>query len=177
MRRLLRLVLVAGLAGGTLALGAAPAGASLKGPCKATGTFAAGGFTVDAKQTDKVTIPRKDDVSWAGRVPARRQGTRHISGSVDVDFPPPIGKIRVGTWSSDSDTYQNADTYTYDLPSVIAGFDIPVTGVHHDAGFTCSGKVTVRVDGGGLKNPAALASLAFTAISVLGVSLALRVKP
>ena len=176
MRRLLRALLAAGIAGGTLALAAAPAGASLTGPCEASGRFAAGGFTVDPKTTDKVDIPRKDDVAWKASVPAG-SASRPISGAVKVKFPPPIGEITVGDWSSDSSTYANADTYSYDLPSVVAGFDIPVVGSHRDAGFSCAGSVVVRVKGGGLKNPLALASLAFTAISLVGVSLAIRVKP
>lgn len=177
MRLWLRATLVAGLVGPTLAIGASGAGASLNGPCEASGTFAEGGFEVDPKAVDEVEIPRKDDISWEGSVPGRRNRQRPISGSIDVEFPPPIGKITVGDWSSDSTTYKNSDVYSYDLPSVVAGFDIPVSGVHHDAGFTCRGSVIVRVAGGGLKNPLALASLAFTVISVVGVSLAIRVKP
>ena len=175
MGRWVRILLAAGVTCWVLALGASPAGANLTGPCEASGTLAAAGITVDAKTVDKVTVPRKDDVAWKASVPG--QGRRSISGSVDVGFPPPIGKITVGEWASDSKTYSNSDTYSYDLPSVVAGFDIPVTGTHHDQGFTCSGSVIVRVEGGGLKNPAALASLAFTVISAAGVSLALRVKP
>ncbi len=177
MQRLLRVLLVAGLAGGSFAIGASPAGASLSGPCKASGTFKAGGFTVDPKKTNKVEIPAKDDIAWTGSVPAGDQEERPISGAVEVAFPPPIGKITVGSWSSDSSTYENADTYSYDVPSVVAGFDIPVTGKHKDAGFTCSGRVVVRVKGGGFGNPLALASLAFTVISLVGVSLAIKVKP
>jgi len=175
MRRLVRVILAAGVTCWVLALGAAPAGANMTGPCEASGTLTAAGFTVDAKKSDKVTVPSKDDVAWKASVPGR--GRRSISGSIDVSFPPPIGKITVGEWSSESKTYSNADTYSYDLPSVVAGFDIPVTGTHHDKGFTCSGSVIVRVEGGGLKNPAALASLGFTVISAAGVSIALLVKP
>ncbi|MCZ7535275.1 MAG: hypothetical protein M5T61_04570 [Acidimicrobiia bacterium] len=177
MQRLLRVVVAAALAGGTLVLGTSPAGASLKGPCEASGTFKSGGFTVDPTSTDKVEIPAKDDIAWTGSVPGKKSDERPISGSVEVAFPPPIGKITVGSWSSDSSTYENADTYSYDVPSVVAGFDIPVTGNHHEPGVICSGKVVVRVKGGGFGNPLALASLAFTIISLVGVSLAIRVKP
>ena len=176
MRRSFGILLAAGVVGGTLALGASPASASLDGPCEASGTFGDGGMTVDAKTTDEVEIPRKDTVAWVASVPAK-EGERPISGDVRVEFPPPIGEVTVGDWSSDSSTYSNSDVYEYDLPSVIAGFDIPVSGIHRDAGFTCSGTVIVRVEGGGLKNPAALASLAFTFVSLVGVSLAIRVRP
>lgn len=170
-----RLVVAASCGTAALLAAAGPAGAKLTDPCQATGTFAKGGFTVDPKATDEVEIPRADDVAWEAGVPG--SGRRRISGSVQVEFPPPIGKIEVGSWSSNSEKYQNADTYEYDLPSVLAGFDIPVTGTHRDQGFTCSGAVTVRIEGGGLKNPAALASLAFTVVSALGVFLSIRVRP
>lgn len=175
MRRWARLLLAAGFGAGLVIANAAPAPASLDGPCRASGTFAKGGLTVDPKTTDEVEIPRKDDVAWKANVPG--SGKRRISGSVQVGFPPPIGDITVGSWGKQSSKYSNADTYSYDLPSVLAGFDIPVSGTHTERGFTCSGSVVVRVEGGGLKNPAALASLAFTVVSGLGVFLSIRARP
>lgn len=175
MRRFYRAIGAAGAVAVVTLLGAAPAGASLEGPCEASATFVDGGFTVDPKTTDKVTIPRADDVEWSGSVTVTEE--RHVDGSVTVKFPPPIGDVTVGDWESEGEKAANSGTYTYDLPEVLAGFDIPVSGVHHDKGFTCTGSLVVRIDGGGLSSPATLASLGFTVVSGLGLFLAIRARP
>lgn len=175
MQRLCRAIGAAGIVTGLSLLGAAPAGASLEGPCKASARFTDGGFTVDPKTTDEVTIPRADDVEWTGSVAVTEK--RHVDGSVTVKFPPPIGDVTVGDWESEGEKAASSGTYHYDLPEVLAGFDIPVSGVHHDKGFTCTGSLVVRIDGGGISNPATLASLGFTVVSALGVLLAIRARP
>lgn len=156
----------------------APAHASLKGPCTASGTFREGNFNVDAKKVDEVEIPRADTVDWKAGDPG--SGERVIVGSVEIEFPPPIGKIMVGEWGEDgkkAGAHNNSDSYTYDLPALIAGFDIPVSGTHQDAGFSCSGTVVVRIEGGGFSNPAALVSVAFTVLIGINMFLSLKARP
>ncbi|MGQ0825546.1 MAG: hypothetical protein ACT4OX_11080 [Actinomycetota bacterium] len=155
---------------------AGPAGATIDGPCTASGEI--DGQVHDAALSE-VEIPSEGDVHWQGAIqipePAEE---RPIRGWVKVDFPTPVPDQEVGSWDSDSLRIDNADTYEYELPSVLEGFDIKVYGEHYESGaLTCSGGITVRLEGGGIGNPATLASLAFTVISVINLFLAIRVKP
>jgi hypothetical protein len=173
VRRLLRLA-VAMSAGATVLLAASPADAALDAPCEASGTIVETGETYVANAVDEAEIPRKGTVDWTGSVPAG-DDEREINGFVKVDLPAPLPDPTVGSWDTTSDTYENSDTYTYDLPSVLEGFDIPVYGTHNDAGFSCSGSVTVRLEGGGIGNPLTLASLALALLSITNFALAVWV--
>lgn len=173
-RNLGRALCALGIAAAGLGVVAAPAGAALVGPCEASGTLVRQGFTVDPKITDEITVERSDDVKWTASVPG--QGRRAIAGRVQIEFPPPIGTVDVGRWKSRSDLHANEGTYAYDLPGLLAGVEIPVRGVHREADARCVGRVVVTIDGNPLSNPAAIASLALTAVSGLGLFVAMRPK-
>ena len=154
---------------------AEPASASLDGPCTASGTIVETSERHDAKTTDEATIPRTGEVAWEGSTSG--SGERETSGEVTVGFPPPIGDVVVGEWGKDgekSSKSANSDVYEYDLPSVIAGIEIPVSGTHQEPGIQCSGTVVVTIDG---TSPLAWASMAFTVISVAGLYLSIRARP
>jgi hypothetical protein len=174
MARLVRLFAAAGVVAAIPLLGAESAGASLTGPCEASGTLRSTGDTYDAKTTDEVEIPREDDVDWSGQVPGSG-AQRNISGFVKVDLPAPLPDPEIGKWDGPSSKYQNSGTYHYEFPSVLEGFDIRVYGTHHDAGFDCSGEVTVKLEGGGIGNPLTLVSLALTVFTILNLVLAVFV--
>jgi hypothetical protein len=153
--------------------GTAPAGASLNGPCEATGTIK--GVVYNPKTQDEVTIPRKDVVAWQGSVPG--SGERNISGQVVVKMPPPFGEIPVGEWDGPSSLHSNKGNYTYDFPRVLVGLKVPVSGKHSEPGVSCSGVVVVELEGPGpASNPAFIGSLVLTLFSVVNVGLAMKAK-
>jgi hypothetical protein len=169
--RALRLIVAAFVAAAIPLLAAAPAHATLTGPCQASGTV--NGKTYDA-HIAKATIPRKGSVHWQGSIPG--SGKRPISGEVKIKLPFFDIPIGAGSWGKNSDTYSNSGVYKYDLPSEFEGFDIPVTGHHSEPGKACAGVVIVRLQGnGGFSNPAVIGTFALTIIS--GVLLIISFKP
>jgi hypothetical protein len=153
---------------------ASPAPAALTGTCTATGRINGRGPTYNSKTVNKVVIPRKGDVHWTGTVPGA--GRRAISGHVHLDLPWPIPDYDLGTWGKSSDTHANANVYHYDLPSVLAGIEMPVSGSHKETGVRCAGVVVVRIEGGGIKNPAVIGAFAVLIISGIGIWVSLRPK-
>ncbi len=147
-----------------------PAQASLDGPCTASGTIVETGVVYDPKQIDEATIPRTGKVAWQGATGVGEE--RETTGEVVVAFPPPIGDVVVGDWGGESTKPGNDGTYTYDLPNVIAGIDIPVSGRHEEPGIQCSGAVVVTIEG---TSPLAWASVALTLVSIIGVFLSMQV--
>ena len=133
-----------------------------------------GGFTVDAATAvGVITIPRSDTVDWQGSVTAP-PGT--YSGSVWVELPPPFGQVEVDSWSGDSQTTSNSGSREYDLPSLVpAGVEIVVGGEHTDDNGSCSGSVTVEIDGGPFSSPLTAVSLVGTALT--GAGMAALVRP
>jgi hypothetical protein len=171
-----RILLLGGVAVASLVIGASAGHAALTGPCEASGTLVKDGPTYNAKSLPGVVeIPRKDSVRWTGSVtPTVKEMPRPVKGEVVVHFPPPIGDVTVGSWGDQSSKVENADTYVYDVPSVIAGVEIPISGSHTEQGVTCKGSAVVKVRG---TSPVAWASLAFTVVSLVGVGLSITAKP
>jgi len=156
-------------------LGAAtPADAALTGPCVATGTLKQTGVEYNSRTVNKVVIPRTGDVLWKGAVPGA--GRRPISGHVQLKLPWPIPAYDLGTWGKSSDTHANSGKYHYDLPSVLAGIDMPVSGSHTEPGIRCAGVVVVRLKGGGISNPAVIGAFAVLVISGIGIWVSLLPK-
>lgn len=155
--------------------------ANLNGPCTGSGVVTgegeSAGTTYNAKTVDKATIPRAGTVAWEGSNGTQSSKERLAVGEVQVGFPPPIGKITVGEWGKDgkkSSKSGNSDVYEYDLPSVLAGIDIPVSGSHSEPGIKCSGSVVITIDG---TSPLAIASVVFTVVSVAGLYLSIKARP
>lgn len=168
--------IIAGVGGVLLLLGGASlAGAEISGTngCQATGTWRDGGFTVDAATADGViTVPRADTVDWTGSVAAP---PGPYSGSVWVELPPPFGQVEIDSWSGDSETTSNSGSHDYDLPPLVpAGVDIVVGGEHTDQNGSCTGSVTVQIDGGPFSSPVTAVSLVGTALSGAGMAVLLR---
>ena len=153
---------------------AAPAGAAIDGNCEGSGVFSPGP-TVDARTADRVELPRAATVQYRGvvNVDPPSEG-RPISGFVSIKLP--FGNVTAGSWDDPDATFtEDNGSYTYDLPSVLAGFDVTVAGFHFEDGQPfCSGEVTLRLEG---SNPLGLPALVFTALSVPGVFLAIRARP
>jgi len=167
---------VAAAGGGLLVLGSTSlAGAEISGTgdCTASGTWSAAGITVDAETADGVvTVPRSDTVSWEGSVAAP---PGEYSGSVWVELPPPFGQVEIDSWSGNSQTTSNRGVYEYDLPALVpAGVEFVVGGEHTDANGSCSGSVTMEIDGGPFSSPLTAVSLVGTALTGAGMALALR---
>jgi len=163
---------------GTLLLTASAAGASLTGACRASGTLVSAGTptrTYDPKTVDSATIPRTGDVHWQGSTGVA--GPRVATGEVGVELPPPIGKVELGEWGKDGRKVSrsgDSGVYHYDLPSLIAGVKVPLTGEHHEPGINCAGTVVLQVKG---RSPLVWVSLALTLVTVLNVALVMRARP
>ena len=153
----------------------APAAATINGPCTASGRISR--TTYDASRAS-VKIPRSGDVNWKGAINTGGSGKRQIEGKVFIKVPPPFGRIQIaGSWDGPSSRYANSGTYHYDMPSVLVGPKFVVSGHHAERGaVVCTGSIEVQLSGSPIKNPALLASLAFTVLAVVNFLFILRVK-
>ena len=150
-----------------------PAGAALDGPCRATAGSWKHAVSYDASDVDHVVLPRHDELAWQAAVlsPA---GRRKVTGHVRADLPAPLPDITIWSWNSRSTLKANAGTYDYAFTPAIGGVDIPVTGVHREAGAVCTGAVVVRFEGGGFHNPVVIASIVLAVLAGFGLFAALR---
>jgi hypothetical protein len=157
-------------------LAAAPAGATIDGPCTASGTI--DGKTYDASPAT-AKIPRQGDVAWNGAISRDASGPREIEGKVYLKLPPPWSKVVIadGDWDGPSSRAANRGTYHYDLPSVLVGPKATLYGHHAERGsVVCTGTIEVQLDGSVWSNPALLASLGLTVLALINFALMLRVK-
>ena len=172
--RLIRILVAVAIVIAFPILSATAAHATLNGPCTGTGTI--NGVKYDPKFESSAKIPRKGDVHWEGTV-TDGSGKRAINGEVYVELPWPISKVKWnGTWGKTSDTYANSGVYHYDLPSVLVGPKFVVSGDHHERAINCAGTIDVYLSGSKLKNPILLASLVFTVIAIVNMSIVIRAK-
>jgi hypothetical protein len=179
MRRWWRIALVVGLIGAVELLTASPGHAALTGTCDATGTVVGQGRTYDAQTTNKVTLPLEDKVEWAGSVAGGDENgegpRRQIEGEVRLKMPPgvPFSTVQLGDWGpKESTRYANSGTYDYELPSILGGATVHLTGFHKEAGAeVCSGEVEIELEGT-WGNPALYGALAITALSAAGLVIA-----
>ncbi len=175
---------VAGVTGGvvTMALlglvpGAAPVGAEIEGDqgCQATVWFRDADVVVDAASVgadEVVTVRRSDTVDWQASVDAP---PGDYEGSVWVDLPPPLGRVEIDSWSGSSETMSNTGTEEYDLPKAVpAGVQFTVSGEHRDDQGTCTGTVTLAIDGSPWSSPVTWAGLGATAAAGVGLVAAMR---
>lgn len=166
MRFLRSATAAAAMAVGLLAsAGVAHAGDGVSGPCTATGTFVGSGVSVDNTTTGTVTVLRSDTVDWSASVDGPPGS---YQGSVWLELPWPFPSVDIDSWSGDSQTTSNAGTKSYDLPGFVpAGVEFDVAGAHTDANGTCSGSITLVVDGGPFGSPVTWASLGLSVASLL----------
>ncbi|MBW2526770.1 MAG: hypothetical protein JRI23_21485 [Deltaproteobacteria bacterium] len=175
LRPTARIAVLAGVAIVAFALAAAPAAATITphaGNCTANGQFSPGGFRDAASAS--ITIPREASVAWAGAViKAPPEEERTTTGEVRLKLP--LGQqVTLGEWNTTGVEVANNGTYTYELPSVLSGFEMTFSGEHYEPeGLWCSGEVTIKVEG---SNPIGIATLALSVISVVGVSLSITQK-
>ena len=173
--RLIRILVATAIALGVPILFASSAGATITGPCTASGTI--NGTTYNATQKS-VVIPRQGDVHWKGAI-STGSGKRNIEGKVYLKFPPPFGKMVVanGSWNGPSSSYANSGKYHLDLPSALAGPKFTLFGHHAERGrVVCTGSVEVRLLGSRLKNPVLLASGVLTVLALVNMALVVRAK-
>jgi hypothetical protein len=167
----LRIAVAACIAAAIPLLASTPAHATISGPCAASGTI--NGKTYSAT-ISKVTLPDKGTVHWKGSVQSGGK-KRPINGNVKLKLP--FIKLTLGSWGKSSDSSSNSGNYKYDLPKELAGFDIPLTGVHTEPRIKCSGVVIIRLSGsGGFSNPAVIGTFVITLISGVGLFISLKPK-
>jgi hypothetical protein len=175
--RLIRILVALAIITVVPILTADAAHAELSGPCTATGRIE--GKFVNPKSTTLVVIPRVGEVHWHGTVANLNGARRNIEGKVYLRLPRPFGQIVIGdgSWQGPSSLYANSGVYSYDLPSVLVGPKFTVFGHHAEKGVVvCTGSIDVQLAGSKWKNPAFIASLLFTVLALINVSVVLRVK-
>jgi hypothetical protein len=183
--RWIRAGTAAGIVFAALSLGAAPAGATVTGPCDGTALWqgAEPPLTVTASQIDPgdvVEIPLEGSVEWTGTIAIPPpDAPRDASGHVEVKLPPPFGLVQVGTWSTSGTLVGNSGNYTYDFPAILSGFEVTVVGKHWEGTLTpsgeptCSGEVTLTLEG---TNPIGFVAGGLSLVSIMGAYLAIRVR-
>ena len=141
------------------------AGATISGPCQASGDFATTGL-VDASQTS-ASISDEDEVHWAGAIEIPNPtDNMSYSGSITLKAPPPVGEITIDSWDGETDKISNSGNRHYDF-SAYPPFKATVSGSHTQAGVTCSGSIELEV--GGSLGAIGLASLGLTVVSGAGL--------
>jgi hypothetical protein len=157
--------------------GAAPQEVSGNGNCQGTAAFQSGHqYTAADSGVDE--IPLKDTVNWTGSIEAPSSAPDWAyAGHIQLELPPPLPAITIDDWSGTTDATGNSGVKKYDLPSFVPrGVELEVTGSHTQADKSCSGTVTVKVEGGAFDSPAAPAALVGTAATGVGAALAGRAK-
>ena len=180
-----RAVAIVGLMFGAIFVTAIPAGADISGPCDGTAEWVnySPPLKVVASEIpeDVVIIPLEGDVKWTGDIFIEPPPTdaRETSGNVKVKVPFPVGTVQVGVWSSTGTSTGNSGTYEYEFPSLLSGFKVTVTGQHWEGDLnqsgapTCEGEVQLALEG---TNPLGFIGAGLSVVSLMGASLAVRVK-
>jgi hypothetical protein len=173
IRRVLLGFAAVALAGGFLFLDSAPAAATVNpaDKCIGTGDFEKSGHHYTAADSGVDVVPRVDDVHWAGEIviPATESA---YSGHIEVELPPPFGKVTIDTWQGSSDSTKNSGVKHYDVPGFVpANVEFEVSGAHSQGGITCTGSVKVKIDGSSF-GPFSIVTLALTLAFGAGLILA-----
>lgn len=170
-----RLVLVAGLAGGTVLLVAAPVGAVLSPECDGSAEIQGDDLTVtvDGSTTERVTLPRKADViRYQGSIDLPPGEEYTHGGGADLDSP--FGSLQSWSWGGETKKVATSGTTSYDLDlpaGILGGVKVHVSGSHTQGGITCTGSFDGTI-GGSAVNPGSLGSAAVTAVAAAGLGLA-----
>ena len=87
-----------------------------------------------------------------------------LSGEVKLGLP--LGEVTIDDWKGSSTKYANAGTKHYNIPSVLKGVKMQVSGEHRENGaVVCSGSVFVKVTGSVWSNPLVYGALGLLVIS------------
>jgi len=158
--------------------------ATLNGPCEAQATVSGDGGgsyeSIDPKaKTGVYTVPISGSANYSGSIDVEPpEDGRPISGSVQVALPAG-GSITIKSWSDeDAEGTSDTGTVTWDLPDITPrGIEMNVSGSHSDL-VSCSGAITVKLDGGLTDSPTGVVSLVLTLLTGLGMAFsALPKKP
>jgi hypothetical protein len=145
--------------------------------CTATGAWVTGGFTKSStaySSNDVVMVPQKDTVNWQGHEFGKPIGyvgpARAIDGAVQVHVPFGLD-VSIWHWSgSHSQRYSNEGQESYNVPSVLIGVKLKLSGYENEGGRrVCTGSVYVEVAGSKTKNPIGWAGIGGTALFGAGL--------
>ena len=151
------------------------------GPCFGEGHWVGSGQDEDTdehSQKDVIEIPRADTVQWFGNendLPLGSEGPeREIEGEVELGLP--IGTVTIDSWGpNDSIRYANEGEEEYDLPSILVGVEMPLSGEHRENGsVVCSGEVILTIEGSATENPLFFAGVGAIAVALVLLYLAGR---
>jgi hypothetical protein len=187
-RNLLGVSAASALAGGWLALTAAPAAADLtidtaqcRGSADITGDNGTSAHATES--TNKFTIPPSGQYSAAGSIygGVEQPQKRSFSGFVAVDFPPPFGSLapKFWSWSGSGTGTTNKEPLVghYEIPTAVpAGIPLPVIAEHFEKGVkVCEYHGTVKVEGASpMTSPVGIGLALATLVTGTGTVLAGR---
>ena len=146
------------------ALGAATASTgqnAITGPCFVSGQFVSQGTTKSSTQyspSSTVLIPKADTVNWFGNENGAKLGylgpARRIDGAIQLALPLKFN-VTIWHWSGTmSRRYSNSGQETYNLPSLLAGVKLQLSGYENENNNkTCDGSVYVKFAGSKFSNP------------------------
>ena len=159
------------LAGLFVLVDAAPSGATVSPECSGNGKFTNKGVTYHASDAGVDQIKRVDDVIWDGTITGVPGGQQAYSGKIQVELPPPFGKVSVDSWGGTTDSTGNNGTKHYDIPGFVpANVEFKVSGNHTQGGISCTGSVKVKIEGSGF-GPFSIATLVLTLLFGAGMVL------
>ena len=144
-----------------LAIGVAPAGAAVTGPCDATGTIGTTAYVLRRiHRREVVTVPKAATVRWQGSIVARPAGKRvRYRGGVELtvagfDFS-------VDRWRGTTRKVATDGARAYDARALPGGVVYRLHATHRRGGLTCTGEALVQLEGGkGAAVPIAFAGTA-----------------
>jgi hypothetical protein len=179
MRRLNLVVLVALFSALLLPLTTpTPAEAVLTGVCNGQADISGDDGTSFGKITPKTnsgvyTVPIKGAAAYTGQldgVSEPDEGRAH-NGFITVALPSLVRALGISdptikTWNEeDSTSVADAGSITWDLPGVIPrGVEMTVSGSHNDPLGSCTGSISVKLDGGLLDSAAGVATAVGTVL-------------
>lgn len=168
------------LVAGTLLLLAAPSAEAVMTEnsigCRGSAVITSNGATTTANQDSvEVTLPREGTIAWQGSV---GKLARSYSGKIELDLG--LFRISPGSWgwsggpqgTLSSSGVEKIPARFKDLP---AG-KYKVRGHHTADGATCSGFVTIKIEGGAIQTTAGKAAVGLTAVGVLGLIISMIPK-
>jgi hypothetical protein len=170
-----RLAVAALVAVTLLAIGGAPAGAVVTGPCDATGAIDATTYVPRRIRADEVvTIPKSATVHWEGSVVDGARARQDVGYRGGIAVTVAGFDVTVDRWRGANAKAAGAGARGYDAGALPGGVVYRLHGSHRQGRVSCTGEMLVELEGGkGAAVPIAMAGTAIT--FVLTAFLALSV--
>jgi hypothetical protein len=144
--------------------------------CAGSAVITDGATTYNADANDSVIkLPKQGSAAYQGSI---QTVTHNHSGAIKLKVG--VVSIPMGSWGpTANNSNQSASAGVKKLPSALGSVPpgkYDLTGYHKGDEGMCAGKATVEIGGSALASPAALGSLALTALTGVGLLAAFKAK-